>query len=439
MRLSTGYFAHLALLHLGILVVAAWQYEALGGWFFVVETVVVVSWLFGVWLARRTLEPVQFVQSFSDVLHEQEFSARFSPVGQAEMDRLIALYNRMLTELYEERQRLGEQRGFLEQFVHASPLGVLILDYDDRTTLINPAAARLLELESGEGLGRTLAEFPSELGKLLARLEVGERRLLTWRSVRRLRVEKMSFVDRGFSRQFVVVEELTRVIDESERAAYEKLIRLMSHEVNNTIAATNSLLQSCATYAPQLVDDDREDYSNALRVVIERNESLNRFMADFAQVVRLPEPVLAPCRLEEVLQSLEVMFRGQCQDRGIAWVQRIDDDVGPVRLDREQIEQVLINVIKNGLEAIGQGGTLEVRLRATAAVVHLEVVDDGCGLDLEVQGSLFSPFFSTKEQGQGLGLTLSKEILQRHGFDFSLETRSDGRTCFAIRMPARSR
>ncbi len=437
MRLKSSYFIHLAAIHLGIVGIAAWNYEALGHWFFGIEIATIASWLFGVRLARRSLQPLNFVQSFSDLLREREFSSRFSPVGQPEMDRLIALYNRMLTELYEERQRLGEQRGFLERFVHASPLGVIILDFDRRIALVNPSAASLLEIEPSAMVGRELSELGSELADDLQRLREGERRLLTWRSVRRLRLEKMVFVDRGFSRQFVVVEELTRVIDDSERAAYEKLIRLMSHEVNNTVAATNSLLQSCSTYAAQIGLADREDYSNALRVVIERNESLNRFMSDFAQVVKLPNPDKRPCQLTELLDALEVMFGGQCRERSIRWLRGGPTEVPRVALDREQIEQVLINIIKNALEAIDREGTLEIRLEATQEFLELQILDDGCGLDPSTQGQLFSPFFSTKEQGQGLGLTLAKEILRKHGFGFGLEPARDGRTRFLLRMPLR--
>ncbi|MEM7049045.1 MAG: ATP-binding protein [Acidobacteriota bacterium] len=435
MRLRSSYFAHLAVIHLVILVITAWNYSALGLWFFAIEAAVVISWAFGIWLARRSLQPLEFVRSFSDLLHEREFAVRFSPVGQKEMDQLIALYNRMLSTLYEERQRLGEQRGFLERFVHASPLGVVILDYDGRVALVNPSAERLLEVDGAELMGQELSRLPSGLAGEMTKLAVGERRLLTWRSVRRLRLEKMAFVDRGFSRQFLVLEELTRVIDDSERAAYEKLIRLMSHEVNNTVAATNSLLQSCATYAPQIGAADRDDYSNALRVVIERNESLNRFMSDFAQVVKLPEPDLRPCRLEELVAALEVMFRVPCEERSIRWLRSGAETTPEVALDREQIEQVLINIVKNAIEAIGRDGTLEIHLRVDRQLVELQVFDDGCGLDPGIQSQLFSPFFSTKEQGQGLGLTLAKEVLRKHGFEFGLEPAQDGRTRFLMRVP----
>lgn len=429
---------HLAAVHLAVLGIAAWKYEFLGPWFFAIEVGVIASWLCGVWLARRTLQPVAFVQSFSDLLREREFSARFSPVGQVEMDRLIEVYNRMLTDLYEERQRLGEQRGFLEQFVQASPLGVIILDFDGRITLVNPAAARLLERDSEEIAGRELDSLGSEFAEVLRTLRPGANRLLTWRSMRRLRLEKMVFVDRGFSRQFIVIEELTRIIDESERAAYEKLIRLMSHEVNNTVAATNSLLQSCSNYASQIGPEDRGDYANALRVVIERNESLNRFMGDFAQVVRLPEPEKRLGQLSELLESLEVMFGAQCRERSIRWIRSFDQGIPRVAFDREQIEQVLINILKNAMEAIGDHGSLEIRLRERGDAVELQILDDGRGLDLETQGNLFSPFYSTKAQGQGLGLTLAKEILIKHGFEFGLEPATDGRTRFHLRVPLKT-
>jgi nitrogen fixation/metabolism regulation signal transduction histidine kinase len=387
-------------------------------------------------LTRRSLQPLEFIRSFSDLLHEREFAVRFSPVGQGEMDRLIELYNRMLQALYEERLRIGEQRGFLERFVEAAPVGVIILDFDGRVSLLNTAAMKLLGIESADVAGRRLDTLESDLAQALAQLAPGESRLFTWHSMRRLRLEKLSFVDRGFARQFVLLEELTRVLNESERAAYEKLIRLMSHEVKNTVAVTNSLLESCRTYAPQVGDADRTDYRNALDVVIDRNEHLNRFMHDFAEVVTLPKPDRRPCDLGALVDALEVMFRVQCRERRVDWLRSGDDAVPLVRLDPEQMEQVLINIVKNALEAIDCDGTLEVALRADGGSVELSVFDDGAGLDREIRGELFSPFFSTKAEGQGIGLTLVKEILLQHEFEFDLAPAEDGRTRFRILVPS---
>jgi len=433
-RLAARFQLYLAIVHLSVLGIAAWRYQQLGPWFFLIEVLVLLSWALGARLIRQALQPLEFVKSFSDLLHEREFSARFSPVGQAEMDRLIGLYNRMLGELYDERLRLGEQRGFLERFMQATPVGIVILDFDGRITLANSAALEFLDSTGQPLTGRRLEGLESTLAAALSPLPVGGSRLIRWRGSRRLRVEKQSFVDRGFRRQFVLIEELTRVLDESERAAYEKLIRLMSHEVNNTVASTNSLLQSCLNYADQIGAEDREDFVNALAVVMTRNDHLNRFMRDFAQVVRLPAPDRRPCDLNELIDHVATMYRSHCEAHRIRWLRQGLRRLPKVRLDREQMEQALINVVKNAIEAIGEDGELVVRTERDGHHVLLSVIDDGCGLDAEEQEQVFTPFYTSKSGGQGLGLTLVKEIMLQHGFDFSLETLEDRRTRFLVRL-----
>ncbi len=434
MKLSVRLQIYLALVHLAVLVAAAWYYPQIGPWFFLIEAVALASWAIGARMIAHALRPMAFVQSFSDLLHEKEFSARFSPVGQLEMDRLVELYNRMLGELYNERLRLGEQRGFLERFMQATPVGVVIMDFDGRVSLANAAALTFLEADGNTILGSQLGHLDSELAASLSSLEPGGSRLVGWRGARRLRIEKQSFVDRGFRRVFVLIEELTRVLNESERAAYEKLIRLMSHEVNNTVASTNSLLQSCMNYAPQIDDQDRDDYRNALEVIITRNDHLNRFMRDFAQVVHLPPPELRLADLEELLEHLAVFFRPQCKERNIRW-QRTGLVPAPrVVMDREQMEQALINIVKNAVEAIDHDGLLEINVQRDAGELVLRILDDGCGLGAEQKDEVFTPFYTSKAGGQGLGLTLVKEILLQHGFDFALDTASDGRTRFMLRL-----
>ncbi len=130
-----------------------------------------------------------------------------------------------------------------------------------------------------------------------------------------------------------------------------------------------------------------------------------------------------------------IIFRVPCQEHQVRWIRSGDPQVPPVALDREQIEQVLINIVKNALEAITNAGSLEISLTAVDRQVDLRILDDGCGPDPETTAQLCSPFFSTKAQGQGVGLTLAKEVLHQHGFDFALQPAPDGRTYFLLRMP----
>ena len=249
---------------------------------------------------------------------------------------------------------------------------------------------------------------------------------------RRVRCRKSEFLDRGFPRHFILMEELTEELRQSEKVAYEKLIRLMSHEVNNSVAATNSLLHSCLNYKDQLDGCDQNDFATALSVVIGRTEQLNAFMKSFADVARLRPPELVPCDLEELVRGILVLVGPECERRCIDCRLEIQQRLDPIRMDRGQLEQVLVNVLKNAMEAIGDDGVITIRIGRSGGRGFLVVEDSGCGITPDVRANLFTPFFSTKEHGQGIGLTLVQEILDQHRFDFSLDGQPGGPTRFAI-------
>ena len=213
-----------------------------------------------------------------------------------------------------------------------------------------------------------------------------------------MKCHRGSFVDRGFPRGFVLLEELTEELRLYEKAAYEKLIRMMSHEVNNSVGASNSLLHSCLNYAPQLRDEDREDFESALGVVIARTEHLSAFMTGFADVVRLPPPRRAPSDVRELLAGIVTLWRPAAEARGIEWRWDGAGAPGPVALDRAQIEQVFVNLLKNAIEAVGRDGRITLRLGQKSGRTTLVVEDTGPGISPEARANLFTPFFTTKER-----------------------------------------
>jgi signal transduction histidine kinase len=149
--------------------------------------------------------------------------------------------------------------------------------------------------------------------------------------------------------------------------------------------------------------------------------------------VKLPEPQRESTDIGEMLKALQTMFRAELERRNIALAVEVSVGLPPVALDRNQLDQVLINVIKNAIEAIERNGRIEIRAESGGDVVELSVFDTGAGLSEEARERLFTPFYTTKSHGQGLGLTLVREILNQHGFAFSLEP-VEGRTRFRIRM-----
>ena len=401
-------------------------------WLLAVETVFIVSLFVGLRLSREMYRQLGFAAEGLRLIKDEEFTSRFLPVGQPEVDELIGVYNRMVDHLREERVRLAEQHHFLSQILQVSPSGVVILDFDRRVSSLNPAAERLLERPASLVVGRRLDALESPLGEALAALEAGGVRLVGLLGARRVKCHHGTFVDRGFTRSFLLIEELTEELRQFERGAYEKLIRVMSHEVNNTVAASNSLLHSALTYSKQLDPANRPDFEQAIGIVIERTEQLGAFMRRFADVFRLPPPLTQSCDLVVILERIVRLLSVEPEAARITWRWDLDQPSAHVAMDRGQMEQALLNIFKNAIEAIEGKGTITVRLRARARPTTLMIEDTGAGMSAEAHSNLFTPFFSTKAHGQGIGLTLVQQILAGHGFHYALERTPEGTTRFSI-------
>ncbi|HEX6160425.1 MAG TPA: ATP-binding protein, partial [Thermoanaerobaculia bacterium] len=207
-----------------------------------------------------------------------------------------------------------------------------------------------------------------------------------------------------------------------------KLIRMMSHEVNNSVGAVRSLLESLLAYAPQVGEDDRDDFRNALTISSARIDALNRFMAAFADVVRIPPPHRTPVAMADLIGRVAGLLRPELQQRNIALSLALEPLT--VSVDESQIEQVVLNVFRNAVEAVGRDGSISVTLQDRV----LTIGDSGPGIADTARGEIFTPFFTTKRDGRGLGLTIVQEILANHGLPFALENRPGGGAQFRIEL-----
>jgi len=397
-------------------------------WLAAVEGLFVLSIVLGVMLVRAFFVPLDLIRTGAELIGERDFTSQFREVGQPEMDALIRVYNQMIDRLREERLKLQEQHYFLEKILAASPAGIVTLDFDGRVSSLNAAAEALLQAAGEEARGKALEDLGSGVGQALAAIPEGGSEVLALQGGRRLKATRADFYDRGFPRGFLLLEELTEELRASEKAAYGKLIRMMSHEINNSVGAVGSLLDSFRGYAGQLGEEDREDYLQAIAVAITRLENLRAFMNGFAEVVRLPPPDRRPTDLARLVDEILLLMRPDFDRRRIRVDWQRSGPLPPVDLDRNQIEQVLVNVLKNAMESIGEDGTIAVRLDRDSLTVR----DSGPGIPEEVRALLFTPFFSTKRNGRGLGLTLVQEILSAHGFGFSLGPAEGGGAEFRV-------
>jgi nitrogen fixation/metabolism regulation signal transduction histidine kinase len=426
--------AYLVVLHLIFAALAVYLFLHNRFWLIAIEVAFVVSLITGLRLTREMYRHLGLTTEGLRLIREQEFTSRFLPVGQPEIDELIGVYNTMVDRLRAERVRVAEQHQFLSQVLQVSPSGVVILDFDGAISSLNPSAERLLDRTAAAAIGRRLEALGSPLGDALAVLHPGDARLVGMLGARRVKCHHGAFIDRGFPRSFLLIEEMTEELRQFERAAYEKLIRVMSHEVNNSVAASNSLLHSSLAYAGDLQPKNRLDFEQAIGIVIERTEQLGSFMRRFADVFRLPPPLPRSTDLLPILQGIVRLLSSNPNARGVRWVWEVDQDSCVVEIDRGQMEQALLNILKNAVEAIDGDGTVTIGLTAAGGRTTLTIDDTGPGISAEAQTNLFTPFFSTKPNGQGIGLTLIQEILSAHGFQYGIERTPRGTTQFAVVM-----
>ncbi|WP_225986815.1 PAS domain-containing sensor histidine kinase [Rufibacter sp. LB8] len=411
----------------------AWQLLQYDKWLFIAcEALILLSLVLTAKLYTAFVRPLNLMAAGIESIKDRDFSIKFLDTGQPEVDQLIAVYNQMMDELREERVVQTEKHFLLERLIEASPSGIILLDTHDRVAGVNPAAVTLLQASGKEVVGKPLTELPNHWGKSLSELPKDAQRVLRPNGIQTYRCRKIRFLDRGYHRYFILLEELTQELLEKERNAYEKLIRMMSHEINNSIGAVNSILQSFSYFSPQLNANTQPDFDEALQVCITRNQNLAGFMANFANVVRIPVPHKQETDLHALLHSIHRLMQPSFERNSVRWEWELTEQMPPVSLDVQQMEQVLINVVKNALEATEPHGWVKVKTNASPP--QLLIQDNGKAITPEVQEKLFSPFFSTKANGQGIGLTMVREILMQHGFAFSLETGSDGVTTFQIQF-----
>ena len=430
MSLRAKFLLFVTLIHTVLIALAAQLRTTNPGLFVGSEVLLLVSIALTAQLYRGFVRPFQLIAAGTAAMQAHDFSLKFVPVGQREMDQLIAVYNQMIDALRRERVSQHEKSVLLERLIQASPAGILILDFEGRIESANAAAARFIGQPAERLAGQLPAELPGAWGPALAALAEGRPQALRLSGLATYRATAAHFLDRGFTRRFVVLEELTYELIQQEKQAYEQLIRMMAHEINNSIGAINSILHSFQHYAPQLAPADRPDFTEALDVSMARNTQLANFIGSFARLVRLPPPTPQPTDVRALLRATARLLQPQSQERRIAWHLDLPNEPLLVGLDAQQLEQALLNVAKNALEAIGYDGNIWVR--ATLQPPTLTIENDGPGLTPEVRQRLFTPFFSTKRDGQGIGLTLVRDVLLAHGFRFHLDSNKRGHTEFGI-------
>jgi two-component system nitrogen regulation sensor histidine kinase NtrY len=385
-----------------------------------VTVVLLASWGgLAVLVREQVVRPLGTLANMLAALREGDFSIR-ARVGDAS-DALSLAYLEVnnLEEILRE-QRLGavEATETLRKVLEEIDVAVLAFDPEETLRIVNRAAERLLNQPAGRLIGKKAAELRLEdtlRGVAPRTVEVslpgGTGRWELRRSVVR---------QEGYPLQLVALSDLSRALREEERQAWKRIIRVLSHEINNSLAPIKSITGSLRSLLARgdLPAELEEDVGRGLQVISSRAEALGRFMASYARLARLPQPELGPVDVGSLVRrvaDLETRLPVHVAGEGTYTIQA----------DADQLEQALINLVRNAVDATleaGEGGSVALRWHAQGDTLHLLVEDEGPGLG--DTGNLFVPFFTTKPGGSGIGLVLSRQIAEGHGGSLTLEGRA---------------
>jgi nitrogen fixation/metabolism regulation signal transduction histidine kinase len=259
-------------------------------------------------------------------------------------------------------------------------------------------------------------------------MKVFDEKIIVVDGLKKYKCKVHQLVHKGFPRQFVMMEEMTGELLEAEKKAYGKVIRMMAHEVNNSMGAVNSILENVKEYGFE--NDDQPEMKKYMDIAIERNRALGKFTNNFAEFIRLPKPLLVKLDLNHLINQQVDYMNLSAFDRSITFDMRTYPEPVLISADKIQMEQVLSNILKNALESIDKKG--QIRITTQPKKPQLVIADNGAGISEESASQIFSPFFSTKPSGQGIGLMLIRDILNNHEAEYRLHTAEDGWTRFEI-------
>jgi two-component system, NtrC family, nitrogen regulation sensor histidine kinase NtrY len=378
----------------------------------------------------QLVRPLQTLASFIGAMREEDYSFRVRRPSEGAMADVIAELDRLSDALRTRRLDAFESAALVRAILAEIDSAIFAFDARERLQLVNRSGERLLGRNSEQLLGRTAAELA--LAPLLDGEHAETSHLALPGGSGRWLVRRSRFRDHGVPHRLLVLSDLSRTLREEERSAWQRLLRVLGHELNNSLAPIRSIALSLSELlAPdaERPDDWLDDVRSGLAVIGSRTAGLARFMNGYARLARLPPPVLRSTPIAELVARLP-----ELEQRLPLRIARGDDEV--VHVDRDQLEQLLINLVRNAVDAALESGEGDVAIGWTARgdEVEVAIADDGAGV--AATANLFVPFFTTKAGGSGVGLALSRQIAEAHGGTLTLENRDDARGAVArLRLP----
>ncbi len=389
------------------------------------------------------------ITSFIDAIQFDDLSSSFKTDSQD--PGVLKLHNKLneaLSKLRNSRKERDSEYQFFKNIVQHVGIGILTFKRDGSIQIINSAAKRLLRVTKAESI-EDLREMSEPLVEAFLKLKTGGRELVRLKSgdeTIQLSVFAIELTLRGEELKLISMSNIQSELEEKEMEAWQNLVRVLTHEIMNSVTPISSLAGIVEEDLKHKLEkdgdvtlkkDELEDMHLSLQTITKRSAGLIRFVKEFRNLTHIPKPKLTEVNVKNLLEEMAMLHKKELADHGVSISISVDPEHLTISVDKNMIEQVLINLIKNAIQAFDEQTDKRIELTAFASEkgrAAISVKDNGQGIDAEALEKIFIPFFSTKKTGSGIGLSLSKQIMRQHEGRISVKSKLGEGTEFTLRF-----
>lgn len=371
------------------------------------------------------------------------------------MDDLYLQFNQVIKKFREIRAEKEAQHQYLRTIVQHVGIGIITFDKTGEIQIINSTAKSLLGVDLIKNV-KQLKHVSEELVNSLLELKTGGRDLLKIEKKGeeiQLAIYAIELMRRDEEFKLISIQNIKSELEEKEMDAWQNLIRVLTHEIMNSVTPISSLAATIESELESQINredfkveniskEDLADFHMALHTIHKRSEGLIKFVSDFRNLTRIPIPQLEDVLICDLIRPMLSLLRFDIEQNDIKINLEVEPEQLMIRVDKEQVEQVLINLLKNAIQAMGENEEMnkpkEITICAAVASddrVVIKIADNGTGIDEEALKKVFIPFFTTKKSGSGIGLSLSKQIMRKHNGNISVHSVVNEGTEFMLSFP----
>ena len=393
-------------------------------------------------------KPTQDISSFLDHIKFDDLSSSFKTDSfDPAIQKLHQEMNEALGKLRQTRKEKDSEYQFYKNIVQHVGIGILTFKKDETIQIINNAAKRLLRIDKAEKLS-DLREVSNDLVEAYLKLKTGGRELVRVKNgdeTVQLSVYAIELTLRGEELKLISMSNIQSELEEKEMEAWQNLVRVLTHEIMNSVTPISSLAgvvedelhRKLIASELSMGKEEAEDMHLSVQTISKRSEGLIKFVREFRSLTHIPKPKLAEVCVKPLLEELSMLHKKELADNNISVSISVEPKKICVMIDKTLIEQVLINLIKNAIQAFGEKKDKTIILSSyinEKGSAIISVKDTGTGIEPEALEKIFIPFFSTKQTGSGIGLSLSKQIMRQHEGNITVKSVVGEGTEFLLRF-----